>query len=173
MSITKEFNGDKRELTFNGITFEEFKSNNPHVRFDAVLVPDSSMVPDAYFNTGITFTKVPAPEVEALDLVFMFFGSPAEVSSALTTDVKDYLGELRSFVRNQNMHFAHRMFGFSAPGYDGLAEAVVVRVFRDADFTCPEHPELLLGQPIGMYHCPYCAHMQLAGVGHTIDEELV
>jgi len=172
MNVVKEFNGDKRELTFNNIKFEEFKSDRPHVRFDAVLVSDASLVPDTYFNTAITFTKTPAPAVEALDLVFMFFGSPDEVGSVLTTDVKDYLSGLRSFVRNQNMHFAHRMFGFSAPGYDGLAEAVVVRVFRDADFPCPEHPELLLGQPIGMYHCPYCAHMQVAGIGHTVDEEL-
>ena len=31
---------------------------------------------------------------------------------------------------------------------------------------CPEDPRALLGQPIGMYHCPVCGMMQLAGMEH-------
>lgn len=31
---------------------------------------------------------------------------------------------------------------------------------------CPEDPELLRGQPIGMYHCPDCGMMVLAGMPH-------
>jgi hypothetical protein len=31
----------------------------------------------------------------------------------------------------------------------------------------PFDPLRLKGQPIGMYHCPYCGGMQLAGVPHT------
>lgn len=31
---------------------------------------------------------------------------------------------------------------------------------------CQEKPELLLGQPIGMYHCPDCGAMVMAGVKH-------
>lgn len=31
---------------------------------------------------------------------------------------------------------------------------------------CPEDPEKLRGQPIGMYHCPFCGDMQLAGMPH-------
>jgi len=31
---------------------------------------------------------------------------------------------------------------------------------------CQEKPELLLGQPIGMYHCPDCGTMLLAGFPH-------
>ena len=32
--------------------------------------------------------------------------------------------------------------------------------------NCSEKPEDLLGQPIGMYHCPDCGAMLLAGVPH-------
>ena len=32
--------------------------------------------------------------------------------------------------------------------------------------NCSEKPELLLGAPIGMYHCPDCGTMLLAGVKH-------
>lgn len=32
--------------------------------------------------------------------------------------------------------------------------------------TCAEKPEELLGEPIGMYHCPDCGAMVIAGVPH-------
>lgn len=32
---------------------------------------------------------------------------------------------------------------------------------------CPEDPVKLLGQPIGMYHCPHCGIMVIAGLPHT------
>ncbi len=33
-------------------------------------------------------------------------------------------------------------------------------------WECPEDPKALVGQPIGMYHCPWCGCMQLAGLAH-------
>jgi 8-oxo-dGTP pyrophosphatase MutT (NUDIX family) len=37
---------------------------------------------------------------------------------------------------------------------------------RTIPSRCAEKPELLLGAPIGMYHCPDCGEMVLAGVPH-------
>lgn len=37
---------------------------------------------------------------------------------------------------------------------------------------CPELPELLLGLPIGQYHCPYCGVMCLAGIAHMMPDEV-
>jgi hypothetical protein len=34
--------------------------------------------------------------------------------------------------------------------------------------NCDEKPELLAGAPIGMYHCPDCGAMILAGVSHPL-----
>jgi hypothetical protein len=34
------------------------------------------------------------------------------------------------------------------------------------DADCEEDPRDLLGQPIGMYHCPDCGTMVLAGITH-------
>lgn len=31
---------------------------------------------------------------------------------------------------------------------------------------CPHDPRTMLGQPIGMYHCPACGEMVLAGFEH-------
>lgn len=32
--------------------------------------------------------------------------------------------------------------------------------------NCCEKPEKLIGQPIGMYHCPCCGAMVIAGLEH-------
>jgi hypothetical protein len=37
---------------------------------------------------------------------------------------------------------------------------------------CPEDPIVLMGKPIGMYHCPYCGCMQIAGLGHVCDSDM-
>lgn len=36
---------------------------------------------------------------------------------------------------------------------------------------CPEDPVALLGQPIGMYHCPVCGEMQVAGLPHVPPDD--
>lgn len=40
-----------------------------------------------------------------------------------------------------------------------------------ARLPCPEDPVLLRGQPIGMYHCPYCGMMCVACVPHPSPDE--
>jgi len=37
---------------------------------------------------------------------------------------------------------------------------------KPSEDSCPEKPEKLLGLPIGMYHCPYCGMMVIAGLPH-------
>jgi hypothetical protein len=37
---------------------------------------------------------------------------------------------------------------------------------RPNKIQCPHKPEELLGQPIGMYHCPICGDMVVAGFKH-------
>lgn len=48
--------------------------------------------------------------------------------------------------------------------------AIYVRIFRAEDFPCSEHSEMLLGQPLGQYHCPACSEMQMAGCFHLERE---
>lgn len=37
----------------------------------------------------------------------------------------------------------------------------------------PFDPLLLIGRPIGMYHCPYCGSMVMGGTPHVDYKELV
>lgn len=36
---------------------------------------------------------------------------------------------------------------------------------------CPYNPEVLKDAPIGMFHCPLCGEMQIAGLPHLPPEE--
>lgn len=36
---------------------------------------------------------------------------------------------------------------------------------------CPEDPVALKGAPLGMYHCPVCGCMQVAGLSHMCDPD--
>lgn len=59
------------------------------------------------------------------------------------------------------------LLGF--PGWDVVRHVLLVAwgVHNGkARKPCRERPELLEGQPIGMYHCPECGEMQAAGVNH-------
>lgn len=51
------------------------------------------------------------------------------------------------------------------------AEVEIALVTDAILWECPEDPERLKGIPIGMYHCPWCGCMQIAGLPH-IHEEL-
>lgn len=51
-----------------------------------------------------------------------------------------------------------------------LPEKICARCMEEVDelfpANCNEKPELLIGQPIGMYHCPDCGTAVLAGMNH-------
>jgi hypothetical protein len=51
-----------------------------------------------------------------------------------------------------------------------MPEKMCGRCYEEVEelFTtnCQEKPEDLLGQPIGMYHCPDCGAMVVAGIPH-------
>lgn len=49
---------------------------------------------------------------------------------------------------------------------------LLVRFYRSSDWPCAEHPEILMYQPIGMYHCPQCGEMQVAGTLHLPKQDL-
>lgn len=56
------------------------------------------------------------------------------------------------------------------PSTDGLPEGPLCARCADEGPlfppNCAEKPELLLHQPLGMYHCPDCGAMVVAGIEH-------
>jgi hypothetical protein len=47
------------------------------------------------------------------------------------------------------------------------ADIEITAISEGIYWECPEDPVTLLGAPLGMYHCPWCGCMQLAGTPHS------
>ena len=43
---------------------------------------------------------------------------------------------------------------------------------QSAQCSCPHDPAPYRGLPMGMYHCPECGAMVLAGMEHPSDEDV-
>lgn len=54
---------------------------------------------------------------------------------------------------------------------DNKVTGALLRIYRNQDFVCKGHPELMHGKPIGMFHCDKCGEMQMAGAFHLPKEE--
>lgn len=52
-----------------------------------------------------------------------------------------------------------------------VVTGALLRIYRNQDFVCKGHPELLHGKPIGMFHCDKCGQLQQAGCFHLPKEE--
>lgn len=53
-------------------------------------------------------------------------------------------------------------------GLEAIAAAVLLPMTSNGEFCpFPWDPQQLAGAPIGMYHCPYCGEMVMAGLPHV------
>jgi hypothetical protein len=52
---------------------------------------------------------------------------------------------------------------------DAMENALIgeLQKYDKYEVTCSHDPRELVGQPIGMYHCPKCGEMVVAGLKHT------
>lgn len=72
-------------------------------------------------------------------------------------------------VSGETHHVAYRTIG----DYQKNDEyrVFIYRVYKNDD-ECSEHPEMLKGAPLGMYHCPVCMEMMVAGLRHPTKKEI-
>jgi len=53
---------------------------------------------------------------------------------------------------------------------NGMSEVEMDQLIKEG--KCPYESERLVGQPLGMLHCPLCGEMVLAGVPHPRQSDL-
>lgn len=92
-------------------------------------------------------------------------------------DANEVLGAIVLKVRelmaaNTILGYSFAAQGLKANQYDKDSPVFVlfVRAYKTSEHPCAEHPELYLGAPLGMYHCPVCGEMQVAGTFHIPKE---
>ena len=169
--------GTKQETRFGNLEVPVF--THEHTCYDAV-VGENKMQPIRYASGDTLWCELngEAAAKPCLTIVIQFFGNPDLVEQskeALSTWGNKWVPHLEQ----HKMHVAQRYLYSDNPAYknrvvDGkpapVLRVLVLRVYNDADFDCPEHPEFLVGEPMGTYHCPVCNHTQMAGMFHIKEE---
>lgn len=169
--------GDRRESHFGaleipsyapveGSTFDAFASTAERIYED---------VTDDQLNVNVTVLTMPELMKPCFDLVWTFTGNAQETVTQ-TGPISAFFQQLSTLLAKEGAgykcHYAARtVTKDTTDGSTPPLRLLLVRIYNDEEWPCTEHPELLLGQPIGTYHCPACGQMQLAGLPHLPKDE--
>ena len=130
------------------------------------VITVASLVPLRYDEEtdGIVYASVHASsEKRCVDLIFKF--DEVNTLEALRFALTPMLHKLRENIESQDAHCFAKMIN-AQPYVESPAKYLIIRVWFNADFKCAEHPEYLIGEPLGQYHCPRCNEMVVAGCLH-------
>jgi len=160
--------GTTRDTTFRTFVIPDGPAIPEGVTLD-VRATTSRHVPSKHDGTELYYTEfTDGPDKEVVDLIFNLTAPEFERGPLLQGYVAPHFNDVVTQAMPHNVHHMIR-----ALHNDVTLKVIVIRLFNDGDFDCTEHPEMLLGVPMGQYHCPYCGEMQVAGLFHIKDEEHV
>lgn len=157
METQVAYTGTCRQTAF-GINVPEFVPvAAARVSMDVMNLPHNC-VPLKY-EGGKDFCKI-LPE-ESIDTLCFVFKLAGDYETINVDAIRDYMATVE--IDHNKFHVSERAL---LNEETKMIRTLYVRFYRNEDFKCFEHPEMLLGTPMGMYHCPYCCEMQLAGTLH-------
>lgn len=151
------------------------------VSFSHYAICEARSVPYTADAESVYYTEVAGPEDKRVRFDLMFEVDCADASqlspsiAPLVRKVCDLLHPLD--LQNTNplsFHFTEtwlRPDRLRPISEGNRAYWYVLSVYPSADWPCTEHPEFLVGAPIGQYHCPVCGDMQMAGMMHFPKQE--
>lgn len=87
-------------------------------------------------------------------------------ADSLDETIREIVAKYQTHARENDCHLTGQYISA-----DNKVTGALLRVYRNQDFACKGHPELLHGKPIGMFHCDKCGEMQMAGAFHLPKEE--
>lgn len=160
-----------RQTSFFDLQIPMMEDVPLNATFDSYAV-SANFVPHKYENGDFIFSTFDKEleDKKAHDLVFTIAGDKEIVTEALDKIVQYVQDVYSKLIAPNEYHVAYRTLYSDNPEHKECARLLLVRIYRNEDFVCTEHPEMLVGAPIGMYHCPGCGDMQLAGVPHLPKE---
>lgn len=87
-------------------------------------------------------------------------------ADSLDETVREIVAKYQTRARENDCHLTGQYIST-----DNKVTGALLRIYRNQDFVCKGHPELLHGKPIGMFHCDKCGELQQAGCFHLPKEE--
>lgn len=146
---------------------------NINMTFEAKIAR-ANVVPYQGIEDGVQFQKFEDASLdkECLDLVWEITGNTAESQFAFKK-LAEHANSIIATMNANAVHYAtqyirsmHPLHRNAELGTPGTPRYFLLRVYRNYEFDCTEHPEMFLGAPLGMYHCSVCGDMQVAGTAH-------
>lgn len=159
--VVYSFNGTMRN-TWWGVELPPFDYDaftKLGISFDAVAGPTSS-VPFRY-KDGVNYFIEGKGEASTPCMSFIFcLAGTLEQQEEQMKLIGDFTKAL-----TYDWEKFHVAFRALTNDETGAIRTFVYRVFEN-NGECTEHPEMLCGLPCGMYHCPCCMEMVVAGIPH-------
>lgn len=153
--------------------------NNAGWNLDVFNYP-SNMVPE---NVSVSESGALALTMAVRDeenpkerLMFVFSRKPhhaqyKHVKEGPVLDVGDWALPFQSMCQD-SFHADQSMCPWHIREGQDSVQAVIVHVWKNADFDCKGHPEILHGAAMGQHHCGHCGEMCIAGLRHLSRAEI-
>jgi len=90
---------------------------------------------------------------------------PAHTAESLDAAIRQ---AVVSYQHEASQHGCHLTGRFIHSSND--VSGALLRIYRNSDFVCTGHPEILIGTGLGTYHCDKCHELQVAGTFHSPKE---
>jgi len=158
-------NGKTRDY-FLDLKFPEFDVEATHkVTLDLLLAP-ANLVPLRYENGEDFFVQGPYFGPSTMMCVFKLYGDDIPVDEQMKV-----IGAWTHELNLDHTKYHTSMRALSSPKEERM-RTFIYRIYANVEGECFEHPEMLTGAPIGMYHCPECMFMVIAGVPHPTKAQI-
>lgn len=157
----------KERQTLWGYQNPEFNESKKGVTLDVFATPES-VVPYRYSEGRTYWLGDKGSDRPCMNYVFRLVGDISRQEEQLKL-VGDFTHKLP--YDWEKYHVAYRSLGDEIYS-KGAIRTFVYRVYENDPDRCSEHPEMLVGTPSGMYHCPVCMEMVVACVPHPTKTQL-
>lgn len=157
-------NGTTRDY-FLDLKFPEFNGAAKKITLDLLQSP-ANLVPFRYKDGKDTFIQGEGFAPSTMMCVFKLHGDDVSLDDQMKV-IGAWTHELN--LDPEKFHVSMRLLSNETTG---RARTFIYRIYMNVEGECTEHPEMLTGAPIGMYHCPACGEMVVAGLRHPTAEEI-
>ena len=173
MTDSIQFEKQQEWEDFGSATYEEFGLNVMTGSSSASQIP--TVAPFEDVKHQLSYSNI-LPEGEqspivVLDILIMEVELAEGESSNYNADgldeaVRKVVALYQARARDLDCHLTGNFITA-----DHKVNGALMRIYRNQDFVCKGHPEMLLGAPLGQHHCDVCGEMQMAGCFHLPKEE--
>lgn len=170
MSDAIMFDRQKEWEDFGTAVYEETLINVLTTACIASQIPTVSLLEET--KNSLSYSNIDGAESSIIVLDVLIAETPTNPvtkdydADSLDETIRDIVSRYQTRSKESDCHLTGQYLSG-----DNRVTGALLRIYRNQDFVCKGHPELLHGKPLGMFHCDKCGEMQMAGAFHLPKEE--